>query len=115
MKKSSKLKMIEIPEKKTVPNQYAIESKEKKHTIDPRPRFSVSEEILPAIKEWTTGKKYMMEIEVEQTGSRIEDYGDDKGKLVADFRISGIKVEDKSKDDDADEPEFPEAMRMSKK
>ena len=32
-------------------------------------------------------------MEVEMTGSRIEDYGDDKGKLKANFKISGIMVD----------------------
>ncbi len=119
-------KMIAIPSEKKVENTYAKEMTEKQHTIDPRPQFCISAELFPAIKEWKTGEKYKLEVEVEQMGSRIETYGDDKGKLIADFRISGIMV-DSDKDDSKDKGEkelkkggevkskFPEAMKLQKK
>jgi len=91
-------KMTVIPEKKTVKNEYGIEMSSKTHEIDPRPMFSISEKAFPEIKGWVVGQKYNLEIEVEQTAAKIADYGDDKGNLVADFRISGIMV-----DADADE------------
>ncbi len=92
--------MVNIPDKKTVPNEYGIEAKSKTKVIDPRPQFSANEDVLPAIKDWSVGKKYPLEVMVEMTGSRIGGQWDDenKGKLVADFRICGIAV-----DDDADE------------
>ena len=100
-------KMIKISSKKVVvDNDYpSVEKNKSERVIDPRPEFSVIEEVLPAIKDWSVGKKYMLEIEVEMTGSRIEDWGDDKGKLKASFKISGIKVEE-------EDEEFPKAMRI---
>ncbi len=114
-------KMIVIPEKKMVENQYKNDMTDEKREIDPRPQFCISEDVLPAIKTWSTGQKYKMEIEVEQVGSRISDYGDDKGKLVADFKISGI-MPDTDSDESKEEmkkggtiKKYPEAMIIKKK
>lgn len=113
-------KMTIIPEKKTVKNEYAEEMSSKVHEIDPRPMFSINETTFPAIKGWVVGQKYNLEIEVEQTASRIADYGDDKGKLVADFRISGIMVDSDSDDkkesaSKSTNEEYPKAMIKTKK
>ncbi len=63
---------------------------EKGATYDPRPCFSISETDLPEIKSWTIDGKYNLEIEVEMRGIREADYGNDKGKKIAEFRISKI-------------------------
>ncbi len=108
--------MTMIPSEKKVPNTYAKEMKEPTHVIDPRPQFSINADLLPAIKDWKTGQKYKLEIEVEQTGSRIETYGDDKGKLVGEFRISGVMV-DNDTDEAKEEPKgsFPKGMTVKNK
>ncbi len=105
--------MIIIPSKKMVENTYKNEISDEKRAIDPRPSFCISEDVLPAIKDWKTKGKYKLEIEVEQVGSRVSDYGDDKGKLVADFKISGIMVEGDKKEEDEDK-EYPKAMKTKK-
>lgn len=106
-------KMIQIPDKKKVENEYAHEMKDKTRTIDPRPSFSISAETLPAIKNWSTGQKYMMIVEVEQIGSRIEDWGDDKGKLVGNFKICAVQVE--NEEEEEDEEGLPKKMYSKKK
>lgn len=112
MKKAPAMK--KIPSSKTVKdNDYKVKEGVTERTFDPRPEFSVTDEILPAIKDWSVGKKYRFEVEVEMIGSRIEDWGDDKGKLKGNFKISGIMV-DHDKNEDDEEPEFPESMRIKK-
>ncbi len=102
MKAITPPKMTVIPDKKIVKDD-CCPTPNGKREIDPRPEFSVSADILPAIKDWSVGKKYMIEIEAEMIGSRIEDWGDDKGKLKGNFKISGIAV-------DADKDESGEGM-----
>lgn len=101
-------KMVVIPEKKVV-KQEKSEVKDS-YTTDPRPTFSVSELVYPKIKDWKTGQKYKMEIEVEQVGSEISDWGDDKGKMVNRFKICGIAAEEKSESSD-----YPSGMTKGKK
>lgn len=101
-------KMTKIPsEKKIIDKDNSVMKKGKvehmERTIDPRPSFSVNAEILPQIKDWSVGKKYKIEIEAEMVGSRIEDWGDDKGKLVASFKISGIMQDTDDDKNDIDE------------
>lgn len=111
MKTNKRPPMKKIPSKKVVKDEYpAVELKNTEREIDPRPEFSVNAEALPAIKDWSVGKKYMIEMEVEMIGSRIQDWGDDKGKLVASFKINGIAADN----DEAEESEFPEGMKVKK-
>ena len=105
-------KMTEISDRKVIKDNYEGNSKSER-IIDPRPEFTITADTLPAIKDWSVGKKYKLEIEVEMTGSRIEDWGDDKGKLKCNFKISGIMV-DNDFDDKAADEDFPEAMRIKK-
>lgn len=84
IKKAPKLKTL----KSTATHQPM--SVNKKETYDPRPCFSISETDLPEIKSWTIDGKYKLEIEVEMRGIREEDYGNNKGKKVAEFRISKV-------------------------
>ena len=112
-------KMTIIPDQKTVKNEFAIESNSKTHVVDPRPCFRINETTFPAIKGWIVGQKYKLEIEAEQVSSSIETWGDDKGKMVAEFRISGIMVDSDvdDKDDKGSESEekYPKAMIKNKK
>jgi len=101
-----------IPDKKKVPNEYVTDSKSKTREIDPRPEFQINADEFPDIKEWSVGKKYKLEIEVEMTGSRIGEYGDDKDKLTGTFKISGI-MSDEDKDD-AKAYMAPKAMMKKK-
>lgn len=104
-------KMILIPEKKTVPNEYGMESKSKTREVDPRPSFSVDAETFPAIKDWNVGKKYTLEVEVEMTGSNIGDkWSDNPGKLTASFKICGI-MEDTDDDNEEDENSFKSVVK----
>lgn len=61
---------------------------------DERPRISFSEKEIPEIKDWKIKGKYILEVEVEQTGTRISDYGNDKELIKADFIITKIGVID---------------------
>lgn len=63
-------------------------------TYDARPCIDFTEKELPEIKNWEVGKKYIVELEIEQTGIRVMEYGENKGKMSASFRISKVGVED---------------------
>lgn len=113
-------KMIMIPDSKMVKDEFS--SSKAKREVDPRPEFSITADALPAIKDWSVGKKYMVEMEVEMTGSRIEDYGDDKGKLKGQFKISGIMPEEAGekekegmkKGGEVKKSSYPEGMKVKK-
>lgn len=67
------------------------------------PSFSLSQEDLPAIKKWTVGKKYTLEIEVEQVSMEKDEYMPGK-PMMARFRIVKVKesekyTEEKKKDE----------------
>ncbi len=64
---------------------------------DKRSSLYISEKELPAIKNWKIGQKYILEVEVEMSGIRKEDYGVDLGKIKADFKINKISTEEKEK------------------
>lgn len=100
--------MISIPEKKVVKNDNDFNAKTRE--IDPRPSFTITVDELPQIKEWSVGKKYTLEIEVEMTGSRIEDWGENKDKLTASFRVSGI-MEDTDDDDEDESRPFDKVVK----
>lgn len=104
-----------IPSKKIIKDEFAISDKSGKREIDPRPEFEVNVEELPDIKEWKTGEKYKIMMEVQQVSSSLGEYGDDKGKLVARFKVNGICSHEKEDDDPKNEKGeylgFPKAMR----
>lgn len=75
-----------------------INKNEKKVVIDDsqwdnRPTISFSEAELPELKDWMLNGKYRLEVEVEMTGTRIEDYGSNKGKATGTFRVTKIGVD----------------------
>lgn len=113
-------KMIMIPDSKMVKDEFS--SSKAKREVDPRPEFSITAESLPAIKDWSVGKKYMVEMEVEMTGSRIEDWGDDKGKLKGNFKICGIKPDMEEKEEKEEmnkggvvkKSAYPDGMKVKK-
>lgn len=108
-------KMHVIPEKKMIKDDMIMEGKSKgMREIDPRPQFSINAEEFPAIKEWSVGKKYKVEIEVEMVGNEIGDWGDDKGKNVARFKICGIMSDEDKDDDSEDSGKYPGAMKVKK-
>lgn len=108
-------KMHVIPDKKFIKDEMVMEGKNKgKREVDPRPQFSVNAEEFPAIKDWSVGKKYKLEIEVEMTGNEIGEWGDDKGKNVARFKICGI-MSDEDKDDSESSGDYPDGMKVKKK
>jgi hypothetical protein len=103
--------MKKIPKERSSGNKNeakAIVSSEE--TFDPRPQFSISEVYYPEIKNWSAGKKYPLMIEVEMVGSRIEDWGPDKGKYTGSFKINGIG----SHMEEEEEEEFPKGMKVKK-
>lgn len=111
--------MTKIPSSKTVKDEWAMTEKTGMRTEDPRPSFCLTESVFPQIKDWKVGEKYKLEVEVEQVGSRIDDYGDNKGKMVADFKISGIMVDadadEKGESADKETKDYPKAMIKNKK
>ena len=115
-----------IPDKKMVKDEMIMEGKNKgMREIDPRPSFSINAEEFPAIKEWSVGKKYKIEMEVEMTGCRIGEWGDDKGKMTGEFKVCGIMSDMDSDSEDEmkkggkikeDKPSaFPKGMTKEKK
>ncbi len=52
------------------------------------PSFSLTEKDLPAIKNWRVGKKYKLEIEVEQVAMSKDEYG--KSPMEARFKIHKV-------------------------
>lgn len=70
---------------------------EKSRTYDPRPTFEISETDLPEIKKWTIDSQYDLNLKVEMVGINEKDYGPNKGKKCATFRVVsiGTKKEDK--------------------
>lgn len=56
------------------------------------PSFSITEKDLPEIKQWSVGKKYKLEIEVEMVSSSKNEYG--KTPLTARFKIHRIGTEE---------------------
>lgn len=52
------------------------------------PRLSLSEKMLPAIKDWNIGKKYTIELEVEMVSQRKgEEYDSAPGKVNGEFKV----------------------------
>jgi len=49
--------------------------------------LSLSEGVLPSVKDWKVGKSYDVHLKVKQIESHIEEYGPDKGKIRAVFHI----------------------------
>ena len=58
---------------------------------DSRPHLCFSATELPEIKTWQVGKEYDLCVKVKQTSSRISEIGKDKGKMMADFTVVGVK------------------------
>jgi len=114
MKPPKKVKLTVIPTEKKVEEKASEVMSEKSsgRTFDPRPEFRIGEDEFPQIKEWVTGKKYKLEIEVEQVGGRIEDWGDQKGKLVGSYKIT--KIGSDNDQDEETEKNFPKAMQKKK-
>ena len=54
------------------------------------PSFSLNEKDLPAIKNWQVGRKYKLEIEVEQVSMSKDEYQTGK-PIEANFRIHKVK------------------------
>ncbi len=52
------------------------------------PSFSLTDKDFPEIKNWKVGKKYMIEMEVEQVASSKDEFG--KSPLTARFKIHKI-------------------------
>lgn len=54
------------------------------------PSFSLSAQDLPAIKNWQVGKRYRLEVEVEQVASEKNEYSQGQ-PLTARFRIHKVR------------------------
>ena len=52
------------------------------------PSFSLTEKDLPAIRNWQVGKKYKLEVEVEQVSMSKDEYG--KSPMTAHFKIHKV-------------------------
>ena len=66
-----------------------LKSSAKEYDSRPHLRFSATE--LPEIKKWQVGQEYDLCVRVKQTSSRISEMGKDKGKMMADFTVIGVK------------------------
>ena len=64
------------------------ESEEYKEDL--RPQITFTEQQLPEIKDWNVGKKYSITLEMEQISARTDDYGHNKGKQSASFKITKV-------------------------
>ena len=84
-----------------------VELPEQKNTI------SITETELPEIKEWKIGEEYEISIKIKQTGMRIEDWGKNKGKVVAQFEI--IEMESEDEDDEKENEKEEEDSEGYKK
>lgn len=60
---------------------------------DDRPSMSFTEKECPAAVGLPLKGKIIVEMELELTGTRIEDYGDKKGQSTYSFKVSGIKAD----------------------
>lgn len=88
--------MKTAPKLKTLKSE-AIEPKyedAKNRKYDPRPCIQFSEDELPQIKKWPLEGKYKLTVEVEMKGIREESYGSNKGKIVGEFRVTKVGVEE---------------------
>lgn len=67
----------------------------------PKPEFRITENELPAIKNWTVGKKYkvLMDVEMVSQSKNSDDYYNDaeKGKHSASFKINSAKEQSEAK------------------
>lgn len=88
MKKAPKLKTLKS--EAVEPKHSELESRK----YDPRPCISFSETELPQIKQWPLDGKYQLTVEVEMKGIREESYGPNKGKVVGEFRVTKVGVEE---------------------
>lgn len=61
---------------------------------DDRPRISFKETEIPEVADWKIGETYTVLIKCEMQGSSIMDYGNDKGKVRAEFKIVGVGLAD---------------------
>lgn len=82
MEKKLNLKTIKLP----------VKTKNNPDPWDNRPSMTFTEAQLPEIKEWQVGDEYMLCIKAKMTGSRELEYGDDKGKIGADFKMVQVGV-----------------------
>lgn len=64
------------------------------NSYNPQPSLNLNEQILPEITDWKIGKTYTLTVEVKMTGIRHSEYGHDKGKASADFKITKIASHD---------------------
>jgi hypothetical protein len=59
----------------------------------PKPSFSIDEDELPEIKDWTFGKKYKLSLEVEMVShSKGDTYGFEEGKKKHEARLKIISA-----------------------
>ena len=80
---------------KKAPKLKALKSSYKEQPVntdhcDIRPCIQFSEVELPEIKKWMIDGKYKLIIEVEMKGIREAEYGANRGKKVADFRVTKV-------------------------
>lgn len=71
--------------------------------VDITPRIHLTSDQVPAIKNWENGKKYKVQVELEQVSNQEGGY-DGKQPYSADFKIVSVDGSDtkKTMDDDED-------------
>lgn len=56
--------------------------------------FSIDEDMLPQVRTWKVGKKYKLELEVEQIGSSKGDEMHDDKKITGRFKVISATAEE---------------------
>ncbi len=72
----------------------AVANSKEDNSYDPRPTIEISEKDLPEIKKWNVDDEYELEIKVKMIGINEKNYGPDKGKKAATFRVISIGLEE---------------------
>lgn len=87
---------MRAPSLKKLPESVKSQPIQMEEGMDNRPTFEVTEDMIPQITEWKVGEKYMLMVEVEQTSVKVKEYGPDKGKVCANFKITKIGAHDEN-------------------
>lgn len=91
---------MKAPKMKKLPVPKVSKGKDKPEQYDDRPELSFSEDQLPESKGWNLKDDYYLVLKVKMIGNRIEDYGQNTGKVVSRFKVLAVAVDNDSDEDD---------------
>lgn len=85
--------MKKAPKLRSIPSK-VVESKDQHEkeelSYNPQPCIEISESVLPEIKKWNVDGKYKCVVELQMQSIGKNDYGHDKGKMCARFKVTKI-------------------------